>query len=387
MAIDVFPIPQSTIRRSPFHQGTLEAGCDGYGVYSYTISDVCYYPANVMDPVEEYWKLVKDAILFDPPVERPIEIRGPQASELVDRLVTRDLSTCRVGQCKYVVLCDDKGGLLPDSVLIRLDSDRYWLSGDLGWIKGLGIGWGLAADVFQSNASPVQVQGPRSKDVMHSMFGDTVSGLKFYNWVEVTFQGLPLIVTRTGWTGEHGYEIYLSDQERGLELWNAILDAGKPYGLVAGGTSMARRVEAGILAMGEYCLEHNPYEVGLGRWVDLDKKSPFVGREALRYIHNKGITRKLVGYTSPEEIVPANYNMTHELEFPFPVRVGANVVGTVTVAVWSPSLEKTIGFAMVPIELSEIGSSLTADTPDGPVEIEVTSVPFVDPGKLRMKGA
>ena len=104
MAIDVFPIPQSTIRRSPFHQGSLEAGCAGYGVYSYTISDVCYYPANVMDPVEEYWKLVKDAILFDPPVERPIEIRGPQASELVDRLVTRDLSTCRVGQCKYVVL-------------------------------------------------------------------------------------------------------------------------------------------------------------------------------------------------------------------------------------------------------------------------------------------
>lgn len=369
-----------TVEPSPFHEATSRDGCRAYVVASYTISHQTYYPMQLLDAEEEYRRLVNDAVLFDPPVERPVEIAGPQAAAFVDRLLPRDMSRCAPGQCRYVVLCDQLGRVLMDSVILRLEEDRYWLSGDLGWMRGLAAGLAMEVAVETSDAAPVQVQGPKARLAMEALFGEAVSGLGFYRLARVTLAGMELVVTRTGWTGELGYEIYLTDRGRGVELWDAILEAGRPFGLVATGTSEARRIEAGILSTAhEACPEHDPFEIGLGRLVDLDKPVPYVGREALRRIHARPLARRLVGFSSPERLQGSSEGL------PWPIRHGGETVGKATSAAWSFALERTIGFAMLPPALAVPGQALSVETPAGAIAATATAVPFVDPEKKRMR--
>ena len=284
------------VRRSPFHEATLRDGCRLYAVASYTVSHQCYYPVRLLDARQEYEKLTSASVLFDPPVERPVEISGPDAAAFADRLLTRDMTKCPPGQCRYAILCDADGRVLMDSVLLRLEENRFWLSGDLGWIRGCAAGLGVTVDVDLAEASPLQIQGPTSRDVVHALFGEAVSGLKFYHLARVELDGMELVVTRTGWTGERGYEVYLTDFGRGVELWDRILEAGRPFGLTATGTSDVRRIEAGILDTSlEACPLHNPFELGMDRLVEFDKAAPFIGREALARIADRGVARRLVG--------------------------------------------------------------------------------------------
>ncbi len=378
-------LPLAAIRsahRSPFHEATLRDGCRAYVQTSYTISHQVYYPVRLLDADVEYEKLTTASVLFDPPVERPVEITGPDAAAFVDRLLTRDMTTCAAGQCRYVILCDQNGRVLMDSVLLRLEENRFWLSGDLGWIRGCAAGLGMTVDVELAEASPLQIQGPTSRDVVHALFGESVSGLKFYRLARVELDGMALVVTRTGWTGEWGYEVYLTDLGRGVELWDRILEAGRPFGLTATGTSDVRRIEAGIF---DTWLEasplHNPFELGMDRLVDLGKAVPFIGRDALRRIAAEGVTRRMVGYASGERFG------TGRQGFPWPVTDGDAEIGYATCAVWSSALERTIGYAMVPLDRTAEGAALTIATPHGPQPAVVHRVPFVDPAKRRMRGA
>ena len=391
-------------RRSPFHEATLRDGCRQYIQAAYTISHEVYYPLRLLDADVEYEKLTTASVLFDPPVERPVEIAGPDAAAYVDRLLTRDMTKCAVGRCRYAILCDREGRVLMDSVILRLEENRFWLSGDLGWIRGCAAGLGMAVDVDLAEASPLQIQGPTSRDVVHALFGEAVSGLKFYRLARVELDGMALVVTRTGWTGERGYEVYLTDFGRGVELWDRILEAGRPFGLTATGTSNVRRVEAGILDTSlEACPPHNPFELGLDRFVDFGKASPFIGREALARIAAEGVARKLVGYASGERFDAGREGLPppaadgdaalwteisrRSKSFPWPVTDGDAEIGYATCAVWSSALERTIGYAMVPPGRTAEGAPLTIATPDGPRPAAVHRVPFVDPAKTRMRGA
>src|SRR6185503_2205690 len=298
------------------------------------------------DPVNEYRKLLEDVTLWDVSVERNVEISGPDGARFAELLTPRDLSKCKVGEGRYVLLVDAAGGIVNDPVLLRLEENRFWLacadSDVLLWARGVAMRSGLRVDIRELDVAPLQLQGPKSRKVAHALFGDKISGLGYYAFFETRLDGIPLIVTRTGWTGELGYELYLLDPAHGEKLWNRVMDAGKPFGIAATGPSDIRRIEAGILNYGiDMTIDNNPYEIGLARLVDLDKAHPFIGRDALKRIRADGVKRKLVGVDI--DGARLEFNMTR-----WPVRLGDTHVGHITSAIYSPRFRKNIGYAMVP---------------------------------------
>ncbi len=362
------------LRRSPFFDKTLEAGCKSYTVYNHT-----FLPSYYSDPVTEYWHLLKDVALWDVAVERNVEIGGPDGFEFMQLLTPRDMSKCRVGQGKYVLITDENGGILNDPVLLRLEENRFWIaladSDILLWAKGVARHAGLDVRITEPDASPLQVQGPKSKALMADLFGDKVTSLAYYFFTPADLDGIPVLVTRTGWTAEVGYELYLLDASRGPELWDALLRAGKRYNIRPTGPSDIRRIEAGILNYGaDMTIENNPYEVDLDRLVDLGKMDDFVGKAALQRIKDAGPKRKLVGIEIHGR--PIEFNMTK-----WPVRARGKTVGRVTSVIQSPRLKKNIGYAMVPIEYADPGTELEILHPDGPRASTVVRKPFIDPGK------
>jgi len=367
------------LRRSPFFEATQAYGCRAYTVYNHM-----FLPSEYDDPVNEYWHLLNHVALWDVSVERQVEITGPDALRFANLLTPRDLSRCQIGQAKYVLITAQDGGIINDPVLLRLGENHFWLaladSDVLLWAKGVAVHAGMDVQIREPDVSPMQVQGPKSKLVMQALFGDRVLELSYYHFFETDLDGIPVIVTRTGWTGELGYEIYLRDGSRGTELWERVMDAGRPYNIRPTGPSDIRRIEAGILNYGaDMTLENNPYEVGLERLVDLDKEADFIGKEALKRIRAAGVKRKLVGVELHGE--PVEFNMTR-----WPVRQDRATIGAVTSAVYSPRLKKNIGYAMLPIAYAGLGTQLTVATPLGEAPATVVPMPFVDPQKEIPKG-
>jgi len=280
------------LRRSPFFDATLRAGCKSYTVYNHT-----FLPSYYDDPVKEYWHLLKHVALWDVAVERNVEISGPDGFEFMQLLTPRDMGSCRVGQGKYVLITDDEGHILNDPVLLRLEENRFWIaladSDILLWAKGVARGSLLDVTVTEPDASPLQVQGPKSKALMADLFGEKVRDLPYYFFTPAELNGIPLLVTRTGWTGEVGYELYLLDASRGEDLWDAVMKAGERYGIRPTGPSDIRRIEAGILNYGaDMTIENNPYEVGLGWTVDLGKSADFIVLDA-NPLENIANTRRI----------------------------------------------------------------------------------------------
>jgi len=362
-------------RKSPFFEATQRYGCQAYDIYNHML-----LPAGYTDPETEYWKLINEVTVWDVSVERQVEITGPDAFTFTNMLTPRDLTQCSVGQCKYVVITDENGGIINDPVLARLGENHFWLaladSDTLLWAKGVALNSGLDVQIQEPDVSPMQVQGPKSKDVMQILFGDKVLELPYYYFLETELDGIPVIVTRTGWTGEVGYEIYLRDGSQGTALWERVMEAGQPYNIGPIAPSDIRRVEAGILNYGsDMTLDNNPYEVGLGWLVDLDQEADFIGKAALKRIKAEGVKRKLVGVELQGEPLagwPEEY---------WPVHQNGQRVGHLTAAVHSPRLEKNIGYALLPIEQTGLGASLVVDTPWGKKEATVVPKPFVDPKK------
>ena len=366
----------SRIRRSPYFNATRRHGCKAYSTYNHMFL-ASYYD----DPVKEYWKLLKDVTLWDVAVERIVEITGPDAFAFTNLLTPRDLTKCEVGQCKYVVITADDGGIINDPVLSRLGENHFWLaladSDVLLWARGLAVYAGMDVKIQEPDVSPVQVQGAKSKEVMQALFGDPVLDLAYYEFMQTDLNGMEVLVARTGWTGEVGYEIYLSDGSRGDELWETIMAAGQPYNITPTGPSHIRRMEAGILNYGnDMTLENNPYEVGLGWLVDLDQEADFVGKTALKRIKAEGVKRKLVGVEIEGDPPPApNEQPT------WPVSRDGSRIGDLRSFAYSPRLEKTIGYAMVPSEHAGLGTQLTVETTDAQVQATVVKKPFFDPTK------
>jgi glycine cleavage system aminomethyltransferase T len=376
----------SRIRKSPFFYASRRHGVAMYSVYNHM-----YHPRHYGDPVGEYWQLLEGVTLWDVGVERQVEITGPDAFALTNMLVARDLSKCEVGQCKYVFVTAPDGGIINDPVLLRLGEDHFWLSladGDvLLWALGVAHGSGLDVTVREADVGPVQVQGPKSGAVMADLFGADVLEIPYYFLRRYELEGMQLLVSRTGYTSELGYEIYVLEASRHAEqLWDAVLEAGRPHGLQVIGPCHIRRIEGGMLAYGaDMWLDTNPYEVGMGYdWmVDLEQKDDFIGKAALERIKQEGVKRQLAGV----EIAGAGlgaYNDGSMIDF-FPVHHRGEAVGRVTSACHSPRLEKNIGYAMVPIELAELGTELQVDVAGDVRDAVVVRMPFIDPKKETAK--
>ncbi|MGP9709513.1 MULTISPECIES: glycine cleavage T C-terminal barrel domain-containing protein [unclassified Brachybacterium] len=384
------------IRKSPFFYASRRHGVEMYSVYNRT-----YHPRHYGDPVAEYWALLEGVTLWDVGVERQIEISGPDAFDFTNLLVTRDLSKCAVGQCKYVFLTDQHGGILNDPILLRLEENRFWLSladsDILLWARGVATHAGMDVRIEEIDVGPVQVQGPKSFALMRDLLGDSVADIRYYYLHDYTIDGIEVTVSRTGYTGEIGYEIYVHHASRDAErLWELVLEAGKPHDLRVIGPCHIRRIEGGMLAHGaDITVDTNPFEVGMGYdWmVDLEQEADFIGKDALRRIKQEGPARKLVGLELGGEPL-GSYNDGSMIDA-FPVHHEGEVVGRVTSACYSPRLEKNIGLALVPAALSDIGTRFLVDTGERPgaqepsgkelVKAEVVPKPFIDPSKEQPK--
>ena len=369
------------IRKSPFFNGTVRWGATDFSVYNHM-----YIPRSFGDPEQNFWNLVNDAILCDVAVERQVEIAGPDAAAFVQLLTPRNLSQCAVGQCKYVLITNEAGGILNDPVLLRLEENRFWLSladsDVLMWAQGVATHAGLDVTICEPDVSPLQLQGPKSGDIMAALFGEGIRDLKYYWLDHFELDGIPLVISRTGWSSELGYELYLLDGSQGEALWEKLMAVGEPMGLKPGHTSSIRRIEGGMLSYHADMDAHtNPFELGLDRLVDLEMPANFIGKAALKQAQQQGISRQQVGLELDGEPLPGP-----NTQF-WPVEVNGEVIGKVTSAVYSPRLKKNIALAMVTIGHSAVGTTctvqLTGETRSG----TIVPKPFYDPKKQITAGS
>jgi glycine cleavage system aminomethyltransferase T len=362
-------------RRSPFFEATLRAGCRAYDIYNHM-----YLPGYYGDPVEEYWHLLEHVTLWDVGVERVIQISGPEALAFTNMLTCRDLTRCAVGQGKYAPLLTADGGIINDPVLLRVAEDRFWLclaDSDAGlWARGVALGAGLDVTIDEPAVYPVQIQGPKAKPLVRDLFGDQIAGLRYYFCADASLDGIQVVVSRTGWTGEVGYEVFLRDPARGDDLWNAIMAAGEPYQIRPIAPCEARRIEAGIFNYNsDMTLENNPLEIsGMERLVE-PQEADYIGKAALDRVRAQGVTRKLVG------VEVAGDPLEFEISAFWPAFRDGDRVGHVTDLIWSPRLRKNIGYVWVPVEHAGPGTELRIQASEGSVTGHTAAIPFLDPAK------
>ncbi|MEL7013099.1 MAG: glycine cleavage T C-terminal barrel domain-containing protein [Pseudomonadota bacterium] len=363
------------IRKSPFFDATVRWGATGFSVYNHM-----YIPRDFGDPEQNFWNLVNDAILCDVAVERQVEITGPDAARFVQMLTPRDLSKMAVGQCKYILITNSDGGILNDPVLLRLAENHFWISladsDILLWAQGVAVHSDMDVTIGEPDVSPLQLQGPKSGEIMRVLFGDAILDLKYYWLRELTLDDIPLVVSRTGWSSELGYEIYLRDGSQGDALWERIMAAGMEYDLKPGHTSSIRRIEGGMLSYhADADIHTNPYELGLGRLVNLEMEADFVGKAALTRIHAEGPRRKQIGL-----VLDCDPLQGPNTRF-WPINVDGDTVGKVTSAVYSPRLKQNIALAMIRAEEAHLGAEVEVVTPAGPIAATIVAYPFYDPRK------
>lgn len=363
------------IRKSPYFDATVRWGATAFSVYNHM-----YIPRDFGNPEQNFWNLVNDAILCDVAVERQVEIAGPDAARFVQMLTPRDLSKLAVGQCKYVLITNAEGGILNDPILLRLEENRFWLSladsDILLWAQGVAVHSGMDVTIHEPDVSPLQLQGPKSGEVMRALFGESIMDLKYYWLRTVNLDGIPLIVSRTGWSSELGYEIYLQDSDHGDALWERIMAAGLPFGLKPGHTSSIRRIEGGMLSyQADADINTNPYELGLDRLVNLDSGADFIGKAALQRIKETGVNRQQVGLEiDGAPLIGPNTTF-------WPIERNGAVIGKVTSAIYSPRLKRNIALAMVAVDHTHLGTKVDVVIGQDRLAAKVVERPFYDPKK------
>ncbi len=361
---------QPRIRRGAFFEASWKHGCRSFSVYNRT-----YISSTFSDPITEYWKVIEDVAVCPVMGERQVEISGPDASDFVQYLTTRDMRKCAVNQCKYALLTDSDGGIISDPIVLRIDDNRYWLSTsdcDLElWAKGVAVNAGMQVTIADVNVSAIQVQGPKSPRLMVDLFGEGILDLRYYWLCSVDFQGSELKISRTGWSGEFGYEIYLQDASLGEALFDALMEAGKACDAVPAAVNHARRIESGILSWGiDITPAETPYEVGLGRLVELDDTPDFIGRAALERLKNEPLKKQLVGLHVEGDALEPNEDV-------WLLTSKGHSAGKLTSLAHSPRLERNIAIGLVRPEFSNVGTSLEVETWTGTRAVTVSAIPFL----------
>ena len=367
------------IRKSPFFESTIKWGAKDFSVYNHM-----YIPRDFGSPEKNFWNLIETAVLCDVAVERQVQITGKDASKFVQLLTPRNLSNMAVGQCKYILITNSDGGIINDPILLRLEENKYWISladsDVLLWAQGVAVNTNFDVKICEPDVSPLQLQGPRSQDILAKLIGEDIRDLKYYWLRKVNLQGIELIISRTGWSSELGYEIYLQDNSRGNELWEMIMSAGNCFGLKPGHTSTIRRIEGGMLSYhADMDINTNPFELGLDRLVDLNGPYNFIGKTALEHIKQSGVTRKQVGL-----IIDGEPLLMPNTKF-WPVSIDGKKIGKVTSAVYSPRLEKNLALAMVETRYDGIGRAFKVEIQGQLRDAQTTKKPFYDPDKKLTK--
>ncbi|MEM7206892.1 MAG: glycine cleavage T C-terminal barrel domain-containing protein [Pseudomonadota bacterium] len=359
------------VRKSPFFDSTIKHGVTHFSVYNRM-----YMATSYGDPKAEYQRLTEGVSLWDVSCERQVEISGPDAAALTQYLCPRDLSTCKIGQGYYVPMCDHDGRIINDPVLLKLAADRFWLSladsDILLWARAVCAERGFDATVCEPDVSPLAVQGPKAEDVVADVCGDWVRDLKYFWFRETEIDGIPVVVARSGWSKQGGFELYLTDGSRGNELWEIMWKAGEPYGIGPGTPNSTERVESALLSFGtDNDGDANPLELGLGRFVDLDSEADFIGKTALQKIAaNGGPARLMTGL-----LLDGDEPMK-SVEHKCPVTQNGRDVGFISTSTYSPRLERNIGIALLETDVVKGADSVVVHTPERDHRGEITSLPF-----------
>ncbi len=362
------------IRRSPFFESTQKAGCQSYTAYNHM-----WMPAVYASAEEDYQALTERVTLWDTAAERQVEIKGPDAAHMMNMLTPRNLDTWKPDTCRYVFICDETGGIINDPVGLKLADDHYWLSiadsDIMFWVKGLALGMSLNVEIDEPDVSPAQVQGPLATDLMVELVGDWIRDLKFFHFrntqVETGLGPAPVVISRTGWSNERGYELFLRDGKFGNALWDRIMAAGEPFGIAPCAPSQANRLEAGMLSYGaDMDRWTNPFELGLDRLVDLGKESRFIGKDALKTINKYGVSRRICGFTIDGDPLGTNDAKWH-------ITSGDTIIGSVTSACWSPKANANLALGFLPPVLTAAGTKVVIETSDGMRNAVISEFPFI----------
>ncbi len=366
-------------RRTPYYEATQRSSPKAFTVYNHM-----YFPVRFDTFENEFQSLLNDVTIWDVSVERCIEVSGPDGFKFAQLVTPRNLSKCAVGQGKYVLICDSDGGVINDPVMTRMDENTFWFalasSDVLLFFKGLKNAYPkLNVTIRELDVAPLQVQGPKSKDLMKDLLGESILDLKYYFWRKAEIKGVPVVITRTGWTSEIGYEVYLLDPTKGSVIWDTLLEVGKQYNVKPTGPSDIRRVEGGILNWGaDMTYENNALQIGLERLVDFSlPEDACISIGALKKIKAQGVQKKLVGVELDGEPFPA----LNAVKWDAHKSDGGAAIGKVTSAIYSPRLKKNIGYCWMPAEMAKDGTKLKVETEWGPRTATVVPMPFIDPDK------
>ena len=359
------------IRKSPYFDSTIKWGCKGFTIYN-----KMYMPTYYKSFEEDYWSLVKDVTLWDVGGERQVEIKGNDAERFVEFITPRDISKCKIGQCMYIFLTEKNGGIVNDPVLLKLSENHFWLSiadsDVLLWCLGIASSNKFDVQLNEPDVSPLSLQGPKAPYVMEKILGSWVKNLKFFYFKEDNIEGIPVVIARSGWSGEAGYEIYLKDGTKGNQLWEIIMEAGKEYKIAPAAPSQISRIECGMLSYGsDMSLNENPFDISQDKFVNLDKKMDFLSKDSLTLIKQNGKTKKLVGVEIMEKI--SNEFIRDHL----PIYDNKKIVGKITSSVFSPRLDKYIGLALIDKKIDINEKNLYLDYQNKSIEIQIAELPFL----------
>ncbi|MBX2839709.1 MAG: dimethylsulfoniopropionate demethylase [Gammaproteobacteria bacterium] len=346
------------LRRTPYTARAEEAGVRGFSVVNHMLLPKAY--ARSVE--EDYWHLREHVQIWDVACQRQVQIKGPDAAQLIQWMTPRNIDEAEVGDCLYLPLIDEQAGMINDPVLLKISENCFWLSiadsDVLLFAKGLALGLGLKVDIAEPDVSPLAVQGPKAEAVMEDLFGDAVRKINFFKFGWFEFQGSTQLIARSGYSRQGGFEIYLQGAEYGAMLWDAVCDAGQAYNIAPGCPNIIERIEGGLLSYGnDMTRDNNPLEMGLSRFCSMDDSVNYLGREALRRIASEGVQREIRAVVFEGEPCPACATR-------WPVTVNGQQVGAITSAAWSPRLKANVGLALIDRDFWESGQPVDVWTND-----------------------
>ncbi len=360
------------IRKSPFFKETIKSGATNFTTYNHMTMPVSYTSLE-----DEYKSLIKDVTLWDVAGERQVQVIGEDAAKFVQYLTPRNLSTFKDGFCRYAFLTDENGGIINDPLILKFSDQKFWLSladsDALLWCKGVASSGRFNVEITEPEACPLSLQGPKSKDLMKKITNgdDVVMGLKYYQFIETRLFDLDLIVARSGWSNQFGYEIYITREEDGGALWRGLMEAGKEFKIVPSCPNQIDRIEAGMIShLGDTTLDENPLELNLPKFYDLDQEAEFIGKQALQKIRQDGITKQFTGFKISGKKI--GYNMGR-----IPIKDESDKqFGFITSCIYSPNFGCNIGLGYIDIELINSQNTFNSFHDEERREVKIVPLPF-----------
>ena len=346
------------IRRTPYTDKIEECGVTGFTVVNHMLLPKAFSRSTE----EDYWHLASHVQLWDVSCQRQVQIEGPDSDKFIQMMTPRSIKDMHIGQCLYIPLIDENAGMINDPVLLKLDNKKFWLSiadsDVLLWAKGLAVGLNLNVSILEPEIYPLAIQGPKSEDLMVSVFGEEIKSIKFFNFKVFDFNGEQQIISRSGYSNQDGFEIFFSGYDNGELIWEKLWQHGLKYNISAGCPNLIDRIEAGLLSYGnDFTIKNNPMECNFENYIK-DLNHEFIGKKALEKIKLKGVTKKIRGIIFDESPCPS-------CTIPFPVFSKNKLkIGEITSGIYSPKLKKNIGISMILREYSDVETEVIIETPD-----------------------